>query len=237
MENQVKEREALIVADELQTVTDVATKKEDIVPLNCDVALSHYSPEEKAEIIQLSESIDVRKIDQVMSYCAEVSKNEPIHLEKKYVKCFNVKFGNKFVLVVKSSDGNVDDIYCNNEKLCSIKYTSLKTKYGIYYDSISKLWLVVNGEGKGIYITPDGKYKDIDLSKYVNNTNVSNIYFEKELIYIPSDECLYIIKANDQSNIKKLECPNIMDYDSRLFDNNAKVPKGTGLFGNFCFLP
>ena len=152
-----------------------------------------------------------------------ISKKDPINLGKKRIKYFNVKHGNKFVLVAQSSDDNVDYIYCNDEKLCSIKCTSPEAKYGIYYDSVSKLWLVVNGDGKGIFIEPEGTYKNVDFSEYINNINVSNIYFEKGYIYIPSDDCLYIIiKANDNSNVKKLECPKIMTYASRLFDINTK---------------
>ena len=79
MENQVNtqernQQEALAVANEFEAATAVAVKKEDVV-LNVDAAMAHYSEEEKQEIIKLSKSIDVREIDNVMSYGAEVLKH------------------------------------------------------------------------------------------------------------------------------------------------------------------
>ena len=55
-------------------------------------------------------------------------------------------------MVVKSSEANIDEIYCNEEKLCKINCTSPHSKYSIYYDDISKLWLVINGDGNAVII-------------------------------------------------------------------------------------
>lgn len=46
----------------------VPQKPSDVVPLNYEAALAAYSPEEQKEIMDLSESIDVRRLDNVMHY-------------------------------------------------------------------------------------------------------------------------------------------------------------------------
>jgi len=53
---------------EIQTVP---TRREDVVPLNCEAALRSYTEEERKEIIALSEAIDITEVDKAMNYGAE----------------------------------------------------------------------------------------------------------------------------------------------------------------------
>ena len=46
----------------------VPTTKNDVIPLNCKQALATYSEKERQEILELADSIDVRKTENVMSY-------------------------------------------------------------------------------------------------------------------------------------------------------------------------
>ena len=55
------------------------------------------------------------------------------------------------------------------------------------------------------------------MSKYINDVNLTNIYFGKGHIYIPSNECMYIAKVSDKT-VKKLECRKIMTPESKVYD-------------------
>lgn len=46
----------------------VPTTQNDVIPLNCEQALATYSEKERQEILELANSIDVRKTENVMSY-------------------------------------------------------------------------------------------------------------------------------------------------------------------------
>lgn len=61
--------EALSVADNFKKVTDA---KEGQVALNYDKALASYTEEERREIIELSDEIDVRKTENLMYYGSEI---------------------------------------------------------------------------------------------------------------------------------------------------------------------
>lgn len=54
---------------------EVPIKPEDVVPLNCQTAFESFTEAEQKEILQLSEKIDVRKMDKVMAYGSEALNN------------------------------------------------------------------------------------------------------------------------------------------------------------------
>ena len=56
----------------LETLTEVPTKPEDVVPLNIDKALASYTEAERKEIMDLANQIDVRKVDNLMNYASNV---------------------------------------------------------------------------------------------------------------------------------------------------------------------
>lgn len=69
-----------VTAEAVQNaVTDVVSVEKvtptEVIPLNCQAALASYSAEEQAEILALSDEIDVRKLDNVMSYGAAPLKD------------------------------------------------------------------------------------------------------------------------------------------------------------------
>lgn len=82
MKNQEQQERSNEVLNENEVLTEVvnATQidtpvtKDDVVPLNYENALKCYTQEEQEEIIALSDSIDVRKIDNVMQYGSEPAK-------------------------------------------------------------------------------------------------------------------------------------------------------------------
>ena len=53
---------------EKQIIRNIPVTEQDVKPLNYEAALSHFSDEEKQEIIRLAEEIDVHKIENVMNY-------------------------------------------------------------------------------------------------------------------------------------------------------------------------
>ena len=80
MTNQQRNNEAGSYSDALTQLKSIAPQidtpivKEDIVPLNYELAFKSYSQEEQQEIIALADSIDVTKIDNVMQYGSQVAQ-------------------------------------------------------------------------------------------------------------------------------------------------------------------
>lgn len=68
MTNQAEEMRMEDVTIEKVNSTVIPMKTEDVVPLNLEAALASFSPEEQQEILNLSQTIDVRKTDNVMHY-------------------------------------------------------------------------------------------------------------------------------------------------------------------------
>lgn len=149
----------------------------------------------------------------------EVSK-EVIPLGNHGVDWFNVKNESKFVLI-RRNDAGFDEVYCNSDKLCHIEYKDGSSEYNIIYDESKKKWLIVNTEGNGIIIYPNGAFSTIDLKKYNNNNNMLGIFFKNGIIYIP-DKKLTIIDISDFDNVKQLECDKVMDENSQILDVNNK---------------
>ena len=56
----------------LETLTEVPTKPEDVVPLNIDKALASYTEAERKEIMDLANQIDAKKVDNLMNYASNV---------------------------------------------------------------------------------------------------------------------------------------------------------------------
>lgn len=80
MNEQVVEARAETTNAGVAGTTLVPVKPSDVVPLNYEAALAAYSPEEQKEIMDLSASIDVRRIDNVMHYGGTV-------LRKTFEQC------------------------------------------------------------------------------------------------------------------------------------------------------
>ena len=74
MSEQVVEQRNEVAQAGVVDTTLVPVKPSDVVPLNYEAALASYSPEEQKEIMDLSASIDVRRIDNVMHYGGTVLK-------------------------------------------------------------------------------------------------------------------------------------------------------------------
>ena len=147
-----------------------------------------------------------------------------INVGEEDIKWFNVKFNTKFVIIKKSTQ-DTDEVYCNSEKFYTVQYNSEddanNSFYNIVYDDATKSWLVVNNFGKGIVITMSGKHVEIDIAQYVDGVNLANIEFKNGNIYIPSQECLYIVNVKN-GIAKKMECHKIMTPKSKLYDINSK---------------
>lgn len=140
-------------------------------------------------------------------------------LSEKETKAIFVK-NSKFVIVKHAFEDNVDEIYCNSEKLCNMSYISRYAKYNIIYDEVTKLWLVVNSEGNAILIKRDGTYQTMNFEDNVNEVNIENISFVKGIIYIPCQDYLYLVNVlKDQITTKKMECDKFMAPNSKLYIN------------------
>lgn len=149
--------------------------------------------------------------------------DETISVGNQKIKCFDVKFNSKFILIKQATE-NVDELYCNSEKFWTFTYSSAEiakqVKYRIIYDNATKSWLVVTNMGAALVITMSGESIELDISRYVNGINFANICFKKGNIYIPHEECMYIFNVN--SNIaKRMECRKIMAPESMLYDINS----------------
>ncbi len=132
---------------------------------------------------------------------------------------FLVQFNAKFMQVKRDKEGR-DKIYCNSEELCQIDSNS-NSKYNILYDDVSKMWLVISTKGKFLIINAsNGHYTEGQIPADVNDMNVKNVAFNKGVIYIPSQDNLYIIKTNKMIH-KKMEC-TIMTPNSRLCNFNSQ---------------
>lgn len=134
---------------------------------------------------------------------------------------FLVKFNSKFMLVKRTQNGT-DKIYCNSEVLCEFDSGS-DSKYNILYDDTTKMWLVISSNGKFITIkSSNGHYKNDTIPEDITDMNVKNVSFNKGIIYIPTQENLYLISVIDKMTTKKMECNKIMTPDSHLCNFNSK---------------
>ena len=125
-------------------------------------------------------------------------------------------------MMVKRNSAGTDEIYCNSEKLCDIEFGQADSKYNILYDDTTKMWLVIDNKGNIITIkASNGKRKMLKIPENISDMNVERAVFNKGILYIPSTDCLYIIKVNDQVSTKRMECNKIMTPDSRLYNFNS----------------
>ena len=156
----------------------------------------------------------------VRDFSPDIIKKEKVNfLTNLQTKRFYAIENSKFVIVKHTS--TTDEIYCNSEKLCDIPYNSENCNYNVIYDEISKFWLVINTEGCGIVINSrNGSYDQIHIRKDVgiNDFEIENITFNKGNIYIPSQECLYIINTINNFSTKKMKCNKIMTSDSKVYN-------------------
>lgn len=148
---------------------------------------------------------------------------ETIVIGSHRIKWFDVKFNTKFILITEDTQ-NKDQLYCNSQKFCTFEYTSTDiakhARYNVIYDETTKSWLVINNFGRGTTIQMSGQGIELDISKYINDVNYANIFFEKGNIYIPGQECMYIFNVNDKT-VKKMECNKIMAPESKVYDVNS----------------
>jgi len=148
---------------------------------------------------------------------------ETIGFGNQPIKYFSVKFNTKFILITQATQSG-HELYCNSQRFCTFEYNSVdratNANYNIIYDDATKAWLVVNNYGDAIVIQMSGKSTELDISKYINDVNLENIYFERGNIYIPGQECLYIVNVNGKP-AKKMECHKIMTPESKIHDVNS----------------
>ena len=136
------------------------------------------------------------------------------------MKKFYVRDNSKFVQIKRNTSEKADKIYCNSELLCNVNYDSEATEYNIVYDEITKFWLVVNSEGNVVYINANnGSYEQVNIPN-IDDFNMDNLTFYNGNIYIPDEDCLYIVSVNNQFATKKMECHSIMTPDSKVCSVN-----------------
>lgn len=134
--------------------------------------------------------------------------------EQQIPKCFAVAFNSKFVIVQKSYEDS-DIIYCNDSKFCDIDCKYSNTKYNILYDKLSNTWLVINEEGYIVVIKQDRTYDKFKVDDNIK-ISVKNVTYINGNLYIPNNECLWIISVKNQYKCKKMECYKIMDSASKI---------------------
>ena len=147
--------------------------------------------------------------------------------------------GNYSKSISKVSFNNVFEIYddknyfiCNmydNMKIVNVSgynYTLMNTdkivNYGLHYDFISKKWLFIIENQKGLfntYIFDKNKIVfESDSIKYTND--LSNLCFYSNIIFKPNDRC--IKGYSYEKNIyKDFEC-NVVNEDSKLLREGSK---------------
>ena len=120
--------------------------------------------------------------------------------------------------MVLESDYYNDLIYCNDYKLCQIGCDNKETQYNVLYDRNTKTWLVINDEKNAVIIGRDGYYNNFRLEDDITVCAPSVIYVNGN-IFIPGNECLWIVSAKKQFKCKKMECRKIMDSSSKICIN------------------
>lgn len=149
---------------------------------------------------------------------------ETIGIGNQRIKWFDVKFNTKFILITEENQ-KTDAVYCNNQLFCRYQYDSeaqaKNADYNIVYDETTKSWFAVNWLGMGIVIQMNGERIELDISEYIKDLNYANIHYEKGYIYIPAEECLYIIKASTK-DVKRMECRKIMTPKSKVYDISSR---------------
>lgn len=138
--------------------------------------------------------------------------------EMHKIKCYDVKFNDKFVIIKTGENGN-DTIYCNNQKLCNIICKNDNTKYNISYDDATKTWLVINEE-YGVIINQNGKFDQ--FANENNETDVDYISYLNGKIYIPCSEKLLIVNARKEFKCKEMECHKIMMPTSKIYKTTCR---------------
>ncbi len=152
----------------------------------------------------------------------KVQKEEIRYEVGKETVGFLSKFNSKFVFVKRSKEEKIDEIYCNSEKFYDMTYNSEDVKYKILYDEATKTWLVINSQRSGIIIEKDGMYKEVLIDKQIDMQNIKNVIYRKRKIYIPNEDLLYIINTDDQSKNKKMECSEILNSNSKIYNINKR---------------
>lgn len=151
----------------------------------------------------------------------EIKEDKINFLSDKETVGFLVKFNSKFMIIKRDINGT-DAIYCNSEKLCNINSSSKDSKYNILYDEITKLWLVIINNGTIITInSSNGNYEEHDIPMKIDDMKVQNAAFNSGVLYIPSQDCLYIINVRKEMTTKRLECNKLITPDSRLCNFNS----------------
>lgn len=151
----------------------------------------------------------------------EIKKDKINFLPDKKTVGFLVKFNSKFMIIKRDINGT-DTIYCNSEKLCNINSSSKDSKYNILYDDTTKLWLVIANNGTVITInSSNGKYKEFSIPTKIDDIKVQNVAFNSGILYIPSQDCLYIVNVKKEMTTKRLECDKLITPDSRLCNFNS----------------
>ena len=126
-------------------------------------------------------------------------------------KDFSVKFNKKFVLVKKAND-QVDEIFCNDEKVCEIGVGKV---YKFFYDDITKTWLIINENGYMVMIRNDGTFLSFKINNFIPVTLEGSLY-ENGNLYIPNENELWIVNLKEQRKNKSMECQKIMTPKSKI---------------------
>lgn len=151
-------------------------------------------------------------------------KKETIKLEMQDVRYFDVKFGTKFILI-NEAGSDLDEVYCNSEKFCEIKYDVSRAKnpwkYRILYDTVTKSWAIINNFKHIIIIKANGEKIDFISKELKNDEKLNSVVFYNGHLYIPSKDSLDIINVKTQK-AKKLDCINIMNADSIICAINSQ---------------
>lgn len=167
-----------------------------------------------------------------------IVKNEI--LEDDNVKCTLIKFksdlitkgfgvwdNSKFIIVKRDLEGN-DIIYCNDMEYHIIEKNLTSEEYQILYDEFSKKWIVIGSNGMCIIIFPDMKNQIIKQEKILE-TNLFNIVFSKENIYIPLDGYLYIYSIKREIS-KEISCNISVDSTFEITSNGFKFINDNKLY-------
>lgn len=128
-----------------------------------------------------------------------------------YLSEFYVESNSKFITI-----NDLKEVYCNDEQYYQFDDIYELLKFKILYDNISKSWLIMSDEGKGIVINSRGSLEEFDLE--LSDWNLDNISYINGDIYIPSEKSLYIISTRNKLAVKKMECDEIITPNSKVYD-------------------
>lgn len=106
--------------------------------------------------------------------------------------------------------------------VCREEYRSDGYMFNYIPDKNKNSVIVVDNKGKCFIVLDTLETRSLSIPVRDDDINIDTVVFNKGILYIPSNNCLYLISVYDQSINKKVECNKIMTPNSKIFNFNEE---------------